>query len=118
MKLHYQLLPNLNIPSPSVRGRGLKLADFAFDLCTQCVALRARAWVETSSRWESILKQEVALRARAWVETWNYAKECHRHSVALRARAWVETLALGTIGTSTGVALRARAWVETSIQYS
>ena len=100
------------------------------------VALRRRAWIETSWQCRRLPCPAVALRRRAWIETGfglrvsglkgspsaggrglkpaPSMRACRPQPVALRRRAWIETLCSGIEAASVAVALRRRAWIETA----
>ena len=54
--------------SPSLRGRGLKWQYTLNEVLNTCVALFARAWIEITFRFALNFADTVALFARAWIE--------------------------------------------------
>ena len=54
--------------SPSLRGRGLKIADKGVHTYVIVVALFTRAWIEILKRIITLLASTVALFTRAWIE--------------------------------------------------
>ena len=128
----------IELKSPSVRGRGLKLVDIEGSSTRRAVALRTRAWIETTMLTDSDdLSWSPSVRGRGLklhVDAGHHASS----DVALRTRAWIETKDLLSptpfLGSSPSVrgrglkhhrrrrrrielhvALRTRAWIETVI---
>ncbi len=92
LKLNYWHMARDFDASPSAGGRGLKLLLVVFLIINLEVALRRRAWIETSPFPSSSWSSCVALRRRAWIETKKAEHAAYKENVALRRRAWIETI--------------------------
>ena len=100
------------LPSPSLRGRGLKYFAALLSVLNIIVALFTRAWIEIRYFERMTGVNGVALFTRAWIEIDYKPSGKPENPVALFTRAWIEIIFANGNDLCMFVALFTRAWIE------